>query len=81
MMFGGMLLMGLLTLAVIAVPVLILVAAVGGGLTLFSNRPAWTQFHNPGPHTPAFSSKHCPSCGRLLQADWRVCPYDGAEIG
>jgi len=81
MMFGGgMLLVSLLALAVIAVPVIILIAA-GGGLALFNNRPVLTQSHGPGPHTPAFSSKRCPDCGQPLQADWRVCPYDGTEVG
>ncbi|MFB0538328.1 MAG: zinc ribbon domain-containing protein [Anaerolineae bacterium] len=82
MMFGGgMFLISLLVLAVIAVPVIILIVAASGGLALFNNRPALTQSHSPGPHTPAFSSKLCPNCGQPLQADWRVCPYDGTEVG
>lgn len=82
MMFGGgMVLSSLLVLAVIAVPVIILIVAASGGLALFNGRQATAQPGNPGPHTPAFSSKRCPNCGRPLQADWRVCPYDGTEIG
>jgi hypothetical protein len=82
MMFGGgMFLVSLLVLAVIAVPVVILIVAAGGGLALFSNRQVTVQPGGPGPHTPAFSSKRCPSCGQPLQADWRVCPYDGTEVG
>ncbi len=81
MMFGGMFLVGLLILIVIAVPVIILVAAVAGKLTLFHNRQVTTQPSGPGPYTPAFSSKRCPDCGQLLQADWQVCPYDGTKVG
>ena len=82
MMFGGgMFLIGLLVLAVIAVPVVILIVAAGGRLALFGNRPVVVSPGGPGPHTPAFSSKHCPTCGQPLQADWRVCPYDGTEVG
>ena len=81
MMFGGgMFLVSLLVLAVIAVPVIILIVA-GGRLALFNNRQVAAQPSSPGPHTPAFSSKRCPNCGQLLQADWRVCPYDGTEVG
>ena len=81
MMFGGgMFLMSLLALAVIAVPVIILIVAASGGLALFNNQPVATQLGNAGPHTPAFSSKRCPNCGHLLQADWRICPYDGTEV-
>ncbi len=81
MMFGGgMFLISFLVLAVIAVPVIILIAAAGGGLALFSRRPVVTQPSGPGPHTPTFSSKRCPTCGQPLQADWRVCPYDGTEV-
>lgn len=82
MMFGGgMFLMILLALAVIAVPVVILIVAASGGLALANNRAVAAQPSSPGPHTPAFSSKRCPNCGQLLQADWRVCPYDGTEVG
>ncbi len=82
MMFGGgMFLVSLLVLAVIAVPVIILIVAAGGRLALFNNRQVAAQPTSPGPHTPAFSSKRCPNCGQLLQADWRVCPYDGTEVG
>jgi len=82
MMFGGgMFLMILLALAVIAVPVVILIVAASGGLALANNRAVAAQPNSPGPHTPAFSSKRCPNCGQLLQADWRVCPYDGTEVG
>lgn len=82
MMFGGgMFLVSLLVLAFIAVPVIILIVAASGGLALFNNRQVAAQSGSPGPHTPAFSSKHCPNCGQPLQADWRVCPYDGTEVG
>ncbi len=30
---------------------------------------------------PVFGSKYCPLCGRLMQASWWVCPFDGSDVG
>ena len=68
-------------IAAIILLIVILIVAASGGLALFNNRQVAAQPGSPGPETPAFSSKRCPNCGQLLQADWRVCPYDGTEVG
>lgn len=73
MTFGplGWLLMPLMWLVPIGLIVLTVlgigwvVGAVGGGTSA------------PWPAAPA---RACPSCGRGVQADWRVCPHCGAAL-
>lgn len=80
MMFGGgMLLMWLLPLLAICLMVIIVVAVAGGGLGIF--RRVGMVANGPRAQASAFSTKVCPTCQRPLQADWRVCPYDGTEVG
>lgn len=80
MMFGGgMLLMWLLPLLAIGLVVIIVVAVAGGGLGIF--RQIGRAVNGPVGQASAFSTKVCPTCQRPLQADWRVCPYDGTEAG
>ncbi len=35
----------------------------------------------PGSQTLAAPAKTCPNCSRLVQADWRNCPYCGTALG
>ena len=80
MMFGGgMLLMWLLPLLAIGLIVLIVVIIAGGGVGVF--RQVGGGVNGPAGQASAFSTKVCPPCQRPMQADWRVCPYDGTEIG
>jgi len=79
MMFGGgMLLMWLLPLLAIGLIVVIAVIVAGGGLGIF--RQIGGAVNGPVSQGAAFSTKVCPTCQRPLQADWRVCPYDGTEV-
>jgi hypothetical protein len=43
-------------------------------------RAGLTSPDGRGPRLGMFSTNHCPTCGRPLQADWRICPYDGAKV-
>jgi len=79
MMGGGMLVMWLLPLLVLALIVLIAVIVAGGGLGLSHQTGITTG--SLGREVSAFSTKVCPTCQRPMQADWRVCPYDGAQLG
>ena len=80
MMFGGgMLLMWLLPLLVIGLMIIVAVVVAGGGLGMF--RQMRGAINGPAGQASAFSTKVCPTCQRPMQADWRVCPYDGTEVG
>jgi hypothetical protein len=74
-----MLLMWLLPLLAIGLVVIIVAAVVGGGLGVF--RQVARAANGPAGQVSALSTKVCPTCQRPLQADWRVCPYDGTEVG
>jgi hypothetical protein len=79
MMFGGgMLLMWLLPLLAIGLIVVIAVVVAGGGLGIL--RQIGGTVNGPTGQGSGFSTKVCPTCQRPLQADWRVCPYDGTEV-
>ena len=85
MMFGaGMLIMTLLALAVIAVPVILIIAAAGGGLAWLNNARPWTKPGavpvSQGQQVVTVGGQRCPSCGRAVRSDWRNCPYCGASL-
>ena len=80
MMFGGAaLLMWLLPLLVIGMILVVAVAVAGGGLGILRQIGGAANGGTAG-QASAFSTKVCPVCRRPMQADWRVCPYDGTEV-
>jgi hypothetical protein len=94
MMLGGglMMVIGLLVmLLVIGIPILLVVALLGGatGLLRNQNHPA-TAWQNPLPmannpgaqpgHPATPPARYCAHCGAGLQADWTHCPQCGAPI-
>ena len=83
MMGAGLLFMLLIGLVVIGVPLLIAALIAGGGLaTLFKSKPhqAGTNSNSSASfHEPAVERK-CPTCGRVVRADWNICPSCGAAL-
>ncbi len=83
MMMGvGLLFMLLIGLVVIGVPLLIIAAIVGGGLTALFKPPS-NNSQSPAsagaPATPAPTRK-CPTCSREVRLGWNVCPSCGAAL-
>jgi uncharacterized SAM-binding protein YcdF (DUF218 family) len=83
MMMGSILAVIFLFLVVlIGIPLLVFTLITGGGLaTLFRSRPRQNPPNPPPPATaqPAYVRK-CPTCGRMVKADWNVCPSCGAAL-
>lgn len=52
------------------VPTLLIIVLLGGIVWLFGTRDRIDR--------SAFAK--CPNCQRLVQPDWRVCPYCGASL-
>jgi hypothetical protein len=94
MMLGGGLMMGiglLIMLLVIGLPILLVIALLGGAAVLLQNqnrpvnvvqKPIYATYgpvDQPGlAEVP--STRYCAHCGAGLQADWNHCPQCGAPI-
>ncbi len=92
MMLGGGLMFGvglLVMLVVIGLPILLVVALLGGtsGLQPTQNQPVPLLQNSPPagnstltqPSQPASApARYCSHCGAGLQADWTHCPQCGA---
>ncbi len=61
----GMILMGLIPIGFIVLTVLGVV---------------WLVRAVGGGMNPAAPMRTCPSCGRVVQADWKACPYCGVAL-
>jgi hypothetical protein len=79
MMGGGIVFMLLFPLLMIGLLALVLIAATGSGTVLARSIGTQNPPGQSGFTTPSFSSKSCPVCHRAMQADWKVCPYDGTK--
>jgi hypothetical protein len=71
--------MGSVLLAVFFLPVLVF--AVVAALLIIANS-VLLRSSRPGPQSdmPSLGPRSCPRCGRTLQDDWLVCPYDNTRI-
>ena len=80
MMMGvGLLFMLVVGLVVIGVPVLIIALIAGGGLPKLSKPQTPEPDHSPSLHTTTVDRK-CPTCGRAVRPDWKICPSCGAAL-
>ncbi|MHB1449055.1 MAG: zinc ribbon domain-containing protein [Bellilinea sp.] len=70
----------LIGLVVIGVPLLIVVFVVGGLPGWLKSQPRQVDRQPPPPAHAPDSSRHCPTCGRGVQSDWRVCPSCGTAL-
>lgn len=56
-----------------AVPLSSVMVICGVGWLLLSQSPR-------APHSSGSDSIPCPSCGRTVMRDWRMCPYCGSAL-
>lgn len=61
------------------VPVGLIVLLVVGGVWIVTRLAKPSSPMNQSPVNAA--SRTCPNCGKLVQADWKVCPYCGSSLG
>jgi len=82
MMMGiGFLVMLAILLVLVGVPVLVIVAAVRGGLTPASRpRSKTVGSDGPGASSRPENARRCGKCGRVVQPAWNVCPSCGAAL-
>ena len=77
MMGAGMLVLLLVPLLAVVLLVIVIAAGGNGRAQKLSNGATSGRYRT---QATFFSSKLCPVCHRPMQADWRMCPHDGAEL-
>ncbi len=81
MMGAGLLFMLLIGLIVIGIPLLIVALIAGGGLTaLFKSKPRQAGTDSPPSFHESVGERKCLTCGRVVRADWNICPSCGAAL-